>query len=219
MDQPYDYAILATDIVGTKKIVADSGFIRSGYGDFADRIQNHKESQRYAVLRFWTDKDIDPSLPFFIFTDALKVLDSITSYHRMEKSAARWVKENGGGIFELHSYAVPDDMESAQEIRDSLLHEFQVYFPELNGCKVRYEYFQLKKDFTAFHTGLFANRNPFTCPVPDLYLAGDWIKTPTPAMLMEASTTSALFAVNEILSKENLQQEMIYTVPLKGIFA
>jgi len=215
----YDYAILATDIPGTKKIIAASKSIQTGYEDFASQIHKQKESQRYAVLRIWIDKDIDASLPFFIFTDALKVLDSITTYHRMQKSSARWVEKNGGGIFELHSYAVPDDMESAQEIRDSLVHEFLAYFPELKACKIRYEYFQLKKDFTAFHTGLFADRCSFASPVPNLFLAGDWIKIPTPAMLMEACTTSALFAVNEIFASEKLQQEEIYTVPLKGILA
>jgi hypothetical protein len=38
-------------------------------------------------------------------------------------------------------------------------------------------------------------------------------------MLMTATLTSALFYVNEILKKENLQQEAVYTVPLKGILA
>ena len=176
-------------------------------------------SQRYAVLRFWTNKDIDPALPFFIFTDALKVLDSITTYHRMEKGAAAWVKQNGGGIFELHSYAVPDDMPDAVEIRKSLLNEFQTYFPELRGCELKYEYFQLKNDFTAFHTNLFNTRSAYYTPLPTLFLAGDWVKIPTPAMLMEAATTSALFAVNEILKKESLQQEAVYTVPLRGLLA
>ncbi len=218
-EQRYDYAILATDIPGTKKIITQSEFFQKHYLPFVESIRQQKVSQRYAVLRFWTNKDIDPALPFFIFTDALKVLDSITTYHRMEKGAADWVKQHGGGIFELHSYAVPDDMPDAAEIRKSLLNEFQTYFPELRGCELKYEYFQLKNDFTAFHANLFNSRSAYYTPLPTLFLAGDWVKIPTPAMLMEAATTSALFAVNEILKKENLQQEAVYTVPLKGILA
>ena len=58
-------------------------------------------------------------MPFFIFTDALKILDSVTIYHRMEKTSEEWVKKNGGGIFELHSYAVPDDFPE-EEIQKSI---------------------------------------------------------------------------------------------------
>jgi isorenieratene synthase len=110
-------------------------------------------------------------------------------------------------------------MPDAVEIRKSLLNEFQTYFPELRGCELKYEYFQLKNDFTAFHTNLFNTRSAYYTPLPTLFLAGDWVKIPTPAMLMEAATTSALFAVNEILKKESLQQEAVYTVPLRGLLA
>ena len=218
-EQLYDYIVLATDIVGSKEIINHSEYIQAQYPLFAADIRKQKESQRYAVLRIWIDKDIDPSLPFFIFTDAIKVLDSVTTYHRMEKSSADWVREHGGGIFELHSYAVPDDMSQALEIRDCLFDEFQTYFPELRGCVLKYEYFQLKKDFTAYHTGLHATRSRHISGLPNLFLAADWIKLPTPAMLMEAAATSALLAVNEILNLEHLQQEQVYTVPLKGILA
>jgi len=38
-------------------------------------------------------------------------------------------------------------------------------------------------------------------------------------MLMEAATTSALYAVNAIFTKERLKEEPIHSVPLKGLFA
>ena len=83
----------------------------------------------------------------------------------------------------------------------------------------KYEYFQFRDDFTAFHTNLFQSRPEYKTPIPNLYLAGDWVKLPSPAMLMEAATTSALYAANDIFEKENLRQEPIYSVPLKGLFA
>jgi len=66
---------------------------------------------------------------------------------------------------------------------------------------------------------LHATRSRHISGLPNLFLAADWIKLPTPAMLMEAAATSALLAVNEILNLEHLQQEQVYTVPLKGILA
>ena len=137
----------------------------------------------------------------------------------MEKSSADWVKQNGGGIFELHSYAVPNDMTNGEEVRQSLLSEFESYFPETKGCQIKYEHFQFRDDFTAFHTNLYESRPDFKTDVPGMYLAGDWVRLPVPAMLMEAATTSALFAANEIMKNENLREEPVLTVPLKGIFA
>jgi carotenoid phi-ring synthase / carotenoid chi-ring synthase len=217
-NQDYDYLIIASDIKGTKKIINNSQYIKSNYPDFYSQINQQKQSQRYAVLRIWIDKDIRKDVPFFIFTDALKILDSVTVYHRMEKTSEEWVKKNGGGIFELHSYALPDDFLES-EVRDQFLKEFEEYFSEIKNYKIRYEYLQVKDDFTAFHTNLSESRPEFNTQIENLYLAGDWVNLDCPAMLMEAATTSALYCANDIFAAEGLKQELIFSVPLKGIFA
>ena len=217
-NEEFHYLILASDIKGTKKIVSNSQFIKSIHPEFYSQIGQQKQSQRYAVLRIWINKDVRKDVPFFIFTDALKILDSVTIYHRMEKTSEEWVKINSGGIFELHSYALPDDFPDS-EVRDQFLKEFEEYFPEIKNFQIRYEYLQIKDDFTAFHTNLSANRPGFKTQIDNLYLAGDWVKLDCPAMLMEAATTSALYCVNDILSAEGLKQEPIFSVPLKGILA
>jgi carotenoid phi-ring synthase / carotenoid chi-ring synthase len=217
-DERFDYAIIASDVKGTKSIINNSDYFRNEHPEFYNQITNLKQSQRYSVLRLWIDKDIRQGVPFFIFTDALKILDSVTIYHRMEKSSAEWVKKNGGGIFELHSYAVSDDFPQ-DEIRNQFLKEFEEYFPEIKGYKVKYEYLQVKDDFTAFHTNLYKTRPQVKTEVENLFLAGDWVKLENPAMLMEAATTSAMVAANSILNKEGLEEEPVLSVPLKGIFA
>jgi isorenieratene synthase len=213
-----DYVILASDIPGIKRAVQYSPTIRNNYPDFVKQIQEQKESQRYAVLRIWTDKKLTGDYPFFIFTDALEILDSITIYHQMEKTSEEWVKKNGGGIYELHCYAVPNDFEESK-VRDQFIKEFVEYFPEMEGAEILYENLQVKDDFTAFHTGLNKNRPGPITEIENLYLAGDWVRLPCPAMLMEAAATSAMIAVNDIFSKENLKQEVIWTVPLKGLMS
>ncbi|MCW9065349.1 MAG: FAD-dependent oxidoreductase [Ignavibacteriaceae bacterium] len=217
-DERFDYVIIASDVKGTKSIIKNSDYFKNEHFDFYNQMTSLKQSQRYSVLRIWIDKDLRQGVPFFIFTDALKILDSVTIYHRMEKASEEWVKKNGGGIFELHSYAVPDDFPEA-EVRDQFLKEFEEYFPEIKGYKVKYEYLQVKDDFTAFHTNLYRNRPTVKTNVDNLFLAGDWVKLENPAMLMEAATTSALYAANDILNTENIRQETILSVPLKGIFA
>jgi isorenieratene synthase len=215
-DERFNYAIIASDVKGTKGIIKYSDYFKNEHPEFYNQMINLKQSQRYSVLRIWIDKDIRQGVPFFIFTDALKILDSVTIYHRMEKSSEEWVKKNGGGIFELHSYAVPDDFPK-DEIRNQFLKEFEEYFPEIRGYKVKYEYLQVKDDFTAFHTNLYKTRPTVKTEVENLFLAGDWVKLDSPAMLMEAATTSALVAANSILNKEGLKEEQMYSVPLKGL--
>ena len=217
-DERFDYAIIASDVKGTKSIIKNSDYFKNEHSDFYNQMTNLKQSQRYSVLRVWIDKDIREGVPFFIFTDALKILDSVTIYHRMERTSEEWVNRNGGGIFELHSYAVPDDFPK-EEIRNQFLKEFEEYFPEIKGYKVKYEHLQVKDDFTAFHTNLYKTRPTVKTEIENLFLAGDWVKLESPAMLMEAATTSALVVANSIFQKENLQELPVFSVPLKGIFA
>ena len=217
-DERFDYAIIATDVKGTKGIINDSEYFKQAHPNFYKQMINLKQSQRYSVLRIWIDKDIRSGVPFFIFTDALKILDSVTIYHRMEKTSEEWVNKNGGGIFELHSYAVPDDFPK-EEIRNQFLKEFEEYFAEIKSYKVKYEYLQIKDDFTAFHTNLYKTRPTIKTEVENLFLAGDWVKLENPAMLMEAATTSALLAANDIFRKENIREVPLFSVPLKGVLA
>jgi isorenieratene synthase len=217
-DESFDYLVMGTDIHGTKKIFSNSEFIKYGETDFYNQIMNQKKSQRYAVLRIWTNKRIGDDLPFFIFTDAVEILDSVTIYHNMEKESAEWAEKNNGGIYELHSYALPDNFDE-NKVRDQFLDEFYLYFPEMKSAKILYENLQVKKDFTAFHTDLYKNRPGPVTKINNLYLTGDWIKLPIPAMLMEASASSAIYAVNDICEKEGIKTSPILSVPLKGIFA
>ncbi len=217
--KPFDYAVLATDVVGARSIAEASPFIRTENPESYNRLKALKASQRYSVLRLWMDRDLERTLPFFIFTDRVKLLDSISLYHNLEEASAEWSRKSKGGVFELHSYAVPDDVKDKKEIRKHFLEELYAYVPELKEAKILYEYHQLKDDFTAFHTGLYHSRPTFDPGIANLYLAGDWVKLPFPAMLMEAACTSAVLAANAVLEKEHLQPEPVFSVPLKGLLA
>ncbi|MBN2552834.1 MAG: FAD-dependent oxidoreductase [Spirochaetales bacterium] len=215
----FDYAVLAADVVGSRSIAGSSGFLQEENPDSFRKLTSLKASQRYSVLRLWTDRALERNLPFFIFTDRIKLLDSISLYHNLEDASAGWAEKSGGGVFELHSYAVPDDVADKGEIRRHFLEELYAYLPELKAAKILYEYHQLRDDFTAFHTGLHRERPTFDPGIDNLYLAGDWVRLPYPAMLMEAAATSALLCANAVLQKEGLRPEAVFSVPLKGLFA
>jgi isorenieratene synthase len=89
--------------------------------------------------------------------------------------------------------------------------------PELRGYTIRREFFQLKDDFSSFHVGMEGSRPATTTDVDGLVLAGDWVRLPVPAMLMEGAFTSGLYAANAILGEHGLREEPIYSVPLRGV--
>ncbi len=218
-EQHFDYCVLCTDVKHTKKLMsASQGF--ETYAEILSKLTALKHSGRYAVLRLWTNRfESDPTLPFFIFTDRLKCLDSVTLYHKMEKESVDWSKEHDGGIFELHSYSVPKDLVTDEEVKTHLLREFYHYFPEMEGMKTCHEYFQHKDDFPAFHTNQYASRPEVKTGVPGFYLAGDWVKMDNCSMLMEAAYTSGAIAANYIMQAEGLRENQLESVPIKGIFA
>jgi isorenieratene synthase len=218
-DQSFDYAILCTDVKATKKIVQNSPDLKA-YKQTYHQLSTLKQTGYYAVYRLWTNRfEKDPTLPFFIFTDRLKCLDSVSLYHKMEKTSAQWSEENAGGIFELHSYIVPKELNDPDAVKQSLLDELFHYFPELEGMTIHHEYFQFRNDFPGFHVGEYKNRPEVETEVPGLFLAGDWVKMDNCTMLMEAAYTSGALAANAILEKENLQTIPLYSVPAKGLFA
>jgi isorenieratene synthase len=215
----FDSLILACDVVGARRIAANSPWMRNLSEKTHGQLTALQPSDGYAVYRVWLERRIAAALPVFIITEKRDVLDSVTFYHGFDKAAAQWAEKNGGGVYELHCYALPPGMEDEERLKAALRAEFYRYFPELKGARILREHLQSKRDFSAFHTGLRRSRPEYQTEIADFYLAGDWVKIPTPAMLMEAAFTSGMLCANAILAKHGLQQEPVYSVPLKGILA
>jgi isorenieratene synthase len=215
----FDYCVLCTDVKHTSRLIAQSKGLES-YTTAVSQLTSLKHSGRYAVLRLWTDRfESDTTLPFFVFTDRLRCLDSVTLYHKMEKESEAWSTKNKGGIFELHSYSVPKDITTDEEVKEHFFIELYHYFPELKGMTIIHEFFQHRDDFPGFHTDQYATRPEVKTEIPGLYLAGDWVRMNNCTMLMEAAYTSGAIAANHIMQEEGLQQNQLESVPLKGILA
>lgn len=217
--EPFDYLILATDVVGTKNICANSPWIKTYSEKTYSELISLKASAGYAVYRMWLNKRTGDELPVFIITEKHDVLDSVTFYHQFDKSSAAWAQGSGGGVYELHCYALPSGAVSEKDVKAAFVAELHFYFPELRDAKLIHDHLQIRHDFTAFYTNLNKSRPEFTTAIPNLYLAGDWVKTGTPAMLMEGAYTSGIMCANSILTKHGLQEEPVRSVPTRGIFA
>ncbi len=211
----FDSVVVATDVVGAAAIV---GAAQGLPEPLTTRFGALRPGQRYGVLRVWIDKDVRKDVPVFVITDRERVLDAVSLYHRLEEDSAEDVKAHGGYVIELHCYAVPEGMER-DELRQALLDEVVQFFPELQGFTVQHEVFQLNRDFTAFHRGLYADRPTVETGVPGLVCAGDWVKLPFPAMLLEAACVSGVWAANQLLREAGLREEPVRSVPLRGLMA
>lgn len=203
--------VLATGVVGASSVMSRA----SGFdARVTERLAKLRPGQRYAVLRLWLNKDVREDLPVFVITDRVRVLDAVTVFHRFEEET----KAGGGFVLELHCYAVPEAMPDEQ-VRTAFLEELVRFFPELAGFRVHHEVFQLKRDFTAFHVGLDAERPTVETGMPGFACAGDWVKLPFPAMLLECACASGLWATNVFLREEGLREEPVLSVPLRGLMA
>lgn len=215
--EAFDHVVIATDVVGTRSIVeASPGLVLP---EAFARLSALRPGQRYAVLRLWVDRDPTEDTPEFVITDRVKVLDAVAIYHRVEDEAKAWAETHGGGVIELHCYALPDELEDRDEIRQMLIDELPAFFPSLEGMAIRHEYMQLEQNFTAFHVGMDAQRPRVEDGGDRLSFAGDWVKLPFPAMLMEAACASGLVAANRALAAEGLAETPVWSVPPRGLLA
>jgi isorenieratene synthase len=214
----FDYVVLAPDVVGARAIAEASSSLESVAPATMAKLRALRPSQANAVLRLWIDRPSGDGMPGFVVVSRERLLDSVTFYHRVEASSAAWAARGGGSVLELHCYSVPDGVpESA--ITATLKDELWEHFPALRGCGVLSEHLQVNHNFTAFHTGMHAQRPGVKTEHPGLFLAGDWVALAVPALLMEAAVTAGLEAANAILRREGLRQEPVYSVPARGILA
>ncbi len=216
-DDEYDWVVIAADIPGTQAIVKGSTWLEDLHPDFVANMRALHTSHGYAVWRIWVDRDVRPGLPTFINVDRQRVLDSVTLYHRITDEARDWADAHDGAVLELHSYALPRDIEDEAEVRHIFLKELEYYFPELKGLTIFSEALQMRDDFPAFAPGQHAHRPAPTLPIKGLLMAGDWVRLPYPMTHMEAAFTSGLVCANAIFDGLGLQQEPIFTVAPKGL--
>jgi isorenieratene synthase len=216
-DAAFEYVVLATDARGARSIVASSPALRAALPTLAARLSALHSDQRYAVWRIWIDRDVRAGLPVFVSTERREILDSVTLHHRIVPTTAFGDQaQRVRAVLELHCYALPDGLDEPA-IRAAFVGELVHYFPELSGFGICQEVLQVRDDFSAFHVNMNKQRPETRSGLDGFYLAGDWVRLPCPAMLMEAAYTSSLLATNAILEREGLRPYPVLSVPTRGL--
>jgi isorenieratene synthase len=216
-DAAFEYVVLATDAPAARAIVASSPALQAALPTLAARLSALQSHQRYAVWRVWIDRDVRAGLPVFISTERREILDAVTLHHRIVPTTAFGDRARSvRAVLELHCYALPAGLREP-EIQRAFARELVHYFPELAGFGICHDVLQVRDDFSAFHVNMAKHRPETRSGLDGLYLAGDWVRLPCPAMLMEAAYTSSLLATNAILEREGLRTYPVHSVPQRGL--
>jgi isorenieratene synthase len=209
-----DYCVVACEVRGVQALLGASD------PALGRHVAGLGEADPYVVWRLWLDKPTARDrLPFYT-TARFRFTDSLAIYSAFQEPFVSWARRTGGSVVEVHAYAIaPEAMVPAAEIRAAMWRELVALLPELSGARILHDEFQQQSNFTRWAPGDHARRPGVETPVANLMLAGDHVRLPAPASLMEAAAMSGRLAANAIFGHEGLRQETIPTVALKGPLA
>jgi isorenieratene synthase len=209
-----DLVVLALDVAALKQLVADSPELPS---ELARSVASLEITRPFAVLRLWLDRPLAEQRAAFAGTSGVGELDSIAIYDRFQDESAAWARNHGGAVVELHGYALRVCDPAA--VCADLVAGLHALYPESKRARVIDQRFALRDDCPAFPPGSYASRPSPDVGLPDLALAGDFVRMPFPCALMERAAASGLLAANLLLAPLGVAPEPIDSVPSRGLFA
>lgn len=216
-----DGVVLAVDVGGLQKIVADSPDL--GDADWRARVAAIQLAPPFVVQRLWLDAPVNPGRPPFLGTGGLEPVDNISVVSNYERQAAEWARAHGGSVVEVHAYSVPDDVplgtvepSALGGLRDQMVARLHQLYPETARAGIVAERLLVKQDCPLFSPGSFAGRPTVQTPADGLMLAGDGIRIDLPVALMERAATTGWTAANRLLAGWGINGHTLYTVPVQG---
>lgn len=211
-----DAIVLATTVSGLQAVVATS--TEALPPELTTQAAALERTRPFAVWRLWLAGPTRSGRAAFAGTAGCGLLDNISLLHLYQDEARGFAERTGGSVVELHAYAVAPGTEEAA-IRRQLWEAAVELYPELAEARVVDERFLLRDDCPAFPPGSHARRPTVATSDPALVLAGDFVRLPFPAALMEAAVASGMLAANELLANQGVAGEPLWSVPLSGLLA
>jgi isorenieratene synthase len=211
------HLVVATDVPATRDLVAASPELVANAPGLARRIAGLPGGEPYVVARLFCEGDVDPSRSVFTGVTRERVLDSVTLFHRLEGGSARWARERGGSVVELHSYActAPDVDTATARMRA----ELAALWPETADAQVVHLQQRMEATAPTFPPGGAGSR-PLPCgEARGIRVAGDYVETPFLTGLMERASASGVLAANDVLGEVGAGPEPIRAVPQRGLLA
>ncbi len=206
--------VLALDAPAAKKLLQDSP-------ETAELAANcyFPTGIPTAIIRIWFSRQPIGVSEAGIFTGDFAV-DNFFWLDRLQPEYQTWSRVTGGSAIEMHIYgpperlAQPDVLLLAQVVQD-----VNRAFPELRDCRLHLVLQRNEATHTLFNVGEANKHLGIVTPWENLFLCGDWVRHPAPAMYLERATTTGLAAANEILSGHGLAGWPILPHPAPEPFA
>lgn len=210
-----DGLVLAVEVPALRALVEASADL--GDARWRSQVARLDVTLPFAVWRLWLDRPLLPGRAPFAGTAGLGLLENVSLYGTFQGESRRWEERTGGAVVELHGYALPPLGEPA--IREDLWRGLCAVYPEARAARIQEDRFLLRRDCPAFPPGSYADRPSVATPVAGLALAGDFVRLPFPAALMERAVASGFTAANQLLEPWGLPPERVWTVARRGLLA
>jgi isorenieratene synthase len=177
------------------------------------------------VLRVWFDKQLNASAPDILETPDFFPVNLIAQYNLLEDEYKIWAQKTGGSVLEFHCYTwskyfdpqVPDS-----QVWPLIAPTIRKIYPEIFNRQFQVLAYHVNsyRNFASFEHGL-AKARPYTDTMVknklnNIYLAGDWIRTPFPSALMERAVSTGRLAANEILIRDRVKQAQLTVISSQG---
>ena len=206
--------VLATDVPGLQRLVEAS----PGLAGLAAAVRSLEVSPPTAVWRLWLDRPLSVDRAPMAVSTGRGMLAAVAITDRISTEAARWAHAWGGGVVELHAYAVPESAGDAA-IRANLLAQLHATYPETRAARIIDDRFSRRRDSPAFRPGSRGSRPTVASPLPGVFLAGDYTRLPFPSAPLERAASSGFLAANAILGGLGKRTRPIAHVPIRGALA
>jgi isorenieratene synthase len=209
----FDAVVLAVHSTALRRLVDASP--QAGTPGWRQDVRRLRPAPPFLVSRYWLDRPVATGRTGFLGTAGYGPLDNISVLDRWEGEAARWARRTGGGVVELHAYAVDQDTDR-RAFERRLFRELTRVYPETAAAAVVDDRHAWRQDCPLFAAGTHGHRPGVRTGHPRLVLAGDFVRTALPVALMERAATTGFQAANALLAGWGVRGHPLLTVPRRG---
>lgn len=217
----YDHVILAVDLGSAKQILSDSleqlrernSAVERALARIKNDLKHLDKAPPFKILKVWFDKQLERDRNHPILqTPQHSPINLIVQLHQVEQQYRDWVAKTGGSVMEFHLYCWSHGEVEDDKVWEIISPTVREIYPEIfdSNFKILASYVKSGDSCASFKNGTAQHRPraifPSKCGIPNLGLAGDWLRTDYPSALTERSVSTAIESVNQVLLAEGIQQ-------------